>query len=85
MQPPVFPIHMEQFRGELVTIDTRVEDFSIGSAKVMARPVPHAGATLGFRIEAEGRSIAYMSDHQAPLDRRAIPEPCSSSARTSTC
>ncbi len=30
--------------------------------------------TLGFRIEAEGRSIAYMSDHQAPLDRRAIPE-----------
>ena len=33
-----------------------------------------AGVTLGFRIEAEGRSVAYMSDHQAPLDRRAIPE-----------
>src|SRR5450631_3224178 len=46
VQPPVFPIHMEQFRG----------------------------VTLGFRIEAEGRSVAYMSDHQAPLDRRAIPE-----------
>jgi ribonuclease BN (tRNA processing enzyme) len=65
---------MEQFRGELITIDVGSEDFSIGSAKVMARPVPHSGVTLGFRIEAEGRSIAYMSDHQAPLDRRAIPE-----------
>src|SRR6202046_1168506 len=74
VQPPVFPIHMEQFRGELITIDVGSEDFSIGAAKVMARPVPHSGVTLGFRIEAEGRSIAYMSDHQAPLDRRAIPE-----------
>ena len=74
VQPPVFPIHMEQFRGELVTIDVGSEDFSIGSAKIMARPIPHAGETLGFRIEAEGRSVAYMSDHQALLDRRAIPE-----------
>ena len=74
VQPPVFPIHMEQFRGELITIDVGSEDFSVGSAKVMARHIPHAGVTLGFRIEAEGRSIAYMSDHQAPLDRRTIPE-----------
>ena len=75
VQPPVFPIHMEQFRGEVVTIDLGAEDFSIGSAKVMARPIQHNGNTLGFRIEADGRSLAYMSDHQAPLDRRGVPEP----------
>ncbi len=74
VQPPVFPIHMEQFRGELVTVDTRDEDFSIGSAKVMARTIPHAGTTLGYRIEADGRSLAYLPDHQAPLDRRTIPD-----------
>ena len=74
VQPPVFPIHMELFRGEVVTIDLGAEDFSIGSAKVMARPIPHNGITLGFRIEADGRSLAYMSDHQAPADRRSIPE-----------
>jgi phosphoribosyl 1,2-cyclic phosphodiesterase len=74
VQPPVFPIHMEQFRGELITIDTRDEDFSVGAAKVMARHIPHAGPTLGYRIEAEGRSLAYLPDHQAPLDRRTIPE-----------
>ena len=53
-------------------IDTRDEDFSIGSAKVMGRSVPHSGTTLGSRIEAEGRSMAYLPDHQAPLDRRSI-------------
>ena len=65
---------MEQFPGELITVDVGSEDFSVGQAKVMARPIPHGGVTLGFRIEAEGRSVAYMSDHQAPLDRRAIPD-----------
>jgi len=72
VQPPVFPVHMDQFGGDIVMIDTRDEDFSIGSAKVMARSIPHAGITLGYRIEAEGRSIAYLSDHQAPLDGRSI-------------
>jgi phosphoribosyl 1,2-cyclic phosphodiesterase len=74
VQPPVFPIHMDEFRGEMIMIDTRDEDFSIGSAKVMARAIPHSGATLGYRIESEGRSLAYLPDHQAPLDRRTISE-----------
>jgi phosphoribosyl 1,2-cyclic phosphodiesterase len=74
VQPPVFPISMAEFRGELVTIDTRDEDFSVGSVKVLARTIPHAGNTLGYRIEAEGRTLAYLPDHQAPLDRRTIPE-----------
>ncbi len=74
VQPPVFPIHMEQFRGEVITIDTSDEDFSVGGAKVMARHIPHSGPTLGYRIESEGRSLAYLPDHQAPLDRRTIPE-----------
>ncbi len=74
VQPPVFPIHMEQFHGEIVTVDIGAEDFSIGSAKVMARPIPHSGVTLGFRVESEGRSVAYLPDHQAPLDRQAVPD-----------
>jgi ribonuclease BN (tRNA processing enzyme) len=72
VQPPVFPIHMEQFRGDLEVVDTRDEVFSVGAAKVMARTIPHSGATLGYRIEADGRVLAYLPDHQAPLDRRSI-------------
>jgi phosphoribosyl 1,2-cyclic phosphodiesterase len=74
VQPPVFPIHMDEFRGEMIMIDTQDEDFSIGSAKVMARSIPHCGNTLGYRIEADGCSMAYLPDHQAPLDGRTISE-----------
>jgi phosphoribosyl 1,2-cyclic phosphodiesterase len=74
VQPPVFPISIDQFHGEIVTVDIGAEDFSVGSAKVMARPIPHSGVTLGFRVEAEGRSVAYLPDHQAPLDRREVPD-----------
>ena len=47
-------------------------DFAVGGIQVKARAIPHIGHTLGFRIEARGRSLAYISDHQAPLDRHTV-------------
>jgi phosphoribosyl 1,2-cyclic phosphodiesterase len=73
VQPPFFPISMSDFRGELRCHDLDGSaDFAVGGIQVKARAVPHIGHTLGFRIEAEGRSVAYVSDHQAPLDRRTV-------------
>lgn len=74
VKPPFFPVHMTDFRGEVCFCDTGDEDFSLGQVKVRARFVPHRGNTLGFRVEADGRSLAYLPDHQAPLDRRAVSE-----------
>ncbi len=72
VQPPFFPVHMADFRGEVRFVDTGDEDFAVGSAKVLARSVPHRGNTLGFRIEVGGQVLAYLPDHQAPLDRRTV-------------
>jgi len=73
VQPPFFPISMADFRGELRCRDLEDSaDFAVGSVQIKARTVPHIGHTLGFRIEADGRSLAYISDHQAPLDRRTV-------------
>jgi len=74
VQPPFFPVHMSEFRGEVRFSETVDEDFAVGSCKVLARSVPHRGDTLGFRVEAGGQSLAYIPDHQAPLDRRHIPD-----------
>jgi phosphoribosyl 1,2-cyclic phosphodiesterase len=74
VQPPFFPVHLTDFRGEVVFKEIGDDDFAVGSVKVRARWVPHRGETLGFRVEADGRSLAYLPDHQAPLDRRAVPE-----------
>lgn len=73
VKPPFFPIYMAEFRGSLYFHD--VEDKSevdLGAITVKVRSVPHIGHTLGFRVEADGRSFAYLSDHQAPVDRRSV-------------
>ena len=74
VSPPFFPVELTEFRGEVNFLDTWNEDFGVGSAKVRARSVPHPGNTLGFRIEADGKVLAYLPDHQAPLDRRTVSE-----------
>jgi ribonuclease BN (tRNA processing enzyme) len=41
---------------------------SVGDAKVKVRSVPHTGLTNGYRIEQDGVSVVYISDHQMPAD-----------------
>jgi phosphoribosyl 1,2-cyclic phosphodiesterase len=66
MRPPYFPVHYSQLNGEIRFHDVTDHDFEIGSAKVKVRPVPHCGPTVGYRVDCEGASVAYISDHQAP-------------------
>jgi phosphoribosyl 1,2-cyclic phosphodiesterase len=56
VQPPFFPISMDDFRGDLRCHDLDgASDFAVGGIQVKARPIRHIGHTLGFRIEADGR------------------------------
>jgi phosphoribosyl 1,2-cyclic phosphodiesterase len=42
------------------------EELVVGDAKVLVRAVPHTGTTNGYRVDWEGVSVAYVSDHRAP-------------------
>jgi phosphoribosyl 1,2-cyclic phosphodiesterase len=68
MRPPYFPVRAAELRGDIRFHDVSEAELSIGNAKVRVRPVPHLGPTNGYRIEWEGTSVAYISDHQAPRD-----------------
>ncbi len=69
VRPPFFPVRMAQFEGSFRFHDLEGSgEFAIGSIRVKFRPVEHIGHTLGFRIEVGGQVLAYLSDHQAPLD-----------------
>lgn len=74
VQPPFFPVDMADFGGDVAVEEVHDDDFSIGAFSVRARQVPHPGVTLGFRVEVNGSSVAYLPDHQAPLDRREVPD-----------
>lgn len=68
IRPPLFPVSVDELPGTVRFHDTADTEFSIGAYTVTARLIPHLGPTLGFRIEWQGRSIAYLSDHQQPFD-----------------
>jgi phosphoribosyl 1,2-cyclic phosphodiesterase len=72
VRPPFFPVKLSDLRGTYACFDVLDDVFAVDQAKVTAKPVPHVGATLGYRIEADGISIAYLPDHQAPLDLHSI-------------
>ena len=72
IKPPYFPVALEQLRGTYGKHDVWINDFTVGRAKVMVRPVPHVGLTVGYRVEAGGRSVAYVPDHQAPFGLDSI-------------
>lgn len=74
MRPPYFPVHFSQLRGEIAFHEVGEDDLSIGNAKVRVRSVPHVGPTVGYRVEWDGISVAYISDHQAPLDLTGVAE-----------
>ncbi len=68
MRPPYFPVRASDLFGDIRFHDATPGDVQIGRARVMVRDVPHVGATNGYRVDLDGVSIAYISDHQQPLE-----------------
>jgi len=68
MRPPYFPVGIAELDGDVSFHDVADTDLAIGDAKVRVRNVPHVGLTNGYRVDWEGVSVAYLSDHQQPID-----------------
>lgn len=68
MQPPYFPICCDHLPDGIRFQTSWDERFAIGETKVTTRSVPHVGQTNGYRIEIGGVVVAYVPDHQEPLD-----------------
>jgi phosphoribosyl 1,2-cyclic phosphodiesterase len=73
IRPPLFPVDLKVLPGTIEFREVCDDEFVIdggpaGPISVMSRSIPHIGRTLGYRIEWNGGSIAYLSDHQMPSD-----------------
>ncbi len=68
MRPPFFPVTTADLLGDIRFHDVWEVDLELDGAKVKVRPVPHVGLTNGYRIEMGGSTVAYLSDHQMPMD-----------------
>jgi ribonuclease BN (tRNA processing enzyme) len=64
LSPPLFPVGLSEAPAEAVFEDVPREPWRVGSAIVEAQTVEHRGPTVGYRIEDEGRVLAYIPDHE---------------------
>lgn len=64
--PPMFPIGLDEFPGRVVFHAKGDDQFLVDEVSVMSRLIPHLGNTLGYRLDFDGASVAYLSDHQQP-------------------
>ncbi len=67
LSPPLFPVRLTDIPAKLTFHDAPEEAVTIGSAVVRAGKVAHQGPTVGYRIEENGRSLAYLPDHEPSL------------------
>jgi phosphoribosyl 1,2-cyclic phosphodiesterase len=72
MRPPYFPVRSIDLPGEIIFHELGDEDVAIGDAKVRSRAIPHVGMTNGYRVQVDGVSVAYLSDHQQPPDASTV-------------
>ena len=68
IKPPMFPVDVSKLPCTLDVHTIGDGEFSVGQFLVTSRFIPHIGPTLGYRIEHGGRSVAYLPDHQQPVD-----------------
>jgi phosphoribosyl 1,2-cyclic phosphodiesterase len=67
LSPPLFPIHLSDVPADPIFHDVPDDAWKVGPAVVTARPVSHRGPTVGFRIEEDGQTLAYIPDHEPAL------------------
>jgi len=74
MRPPFFPIRAHEISGDIsfTTLDAGTRE--IAGAVVTSAYVPHTDTTFGYRIERNGVSVAYVSDHQQSEDGESVAE-----------
>jgi phosphoribosyl 1,2-cyclic phosphodiesterase len=66
LSPPLFPIHLGDVPAKLVFRDAEAV-MQFGPARVISQRVQHPGPTVGYRIEMDGRALAYIPDHEPAL------------------
>ena len=74
LSPPLFPVRLRDLPCRLVLHDAPRGTFEVPGAAVTADLVCHPGPTLGYRITADGASVAYIPDHEPALGADVFPD-----------
>jgi phosphoribosyl 1,2-cyclic phosphodiesterase len=65
--PPLFPMQLTDVPARLSFHDVTGGEWEIGGLRVRAALVSHPGPTLGYRLDCDAGSLAYIPDHEPAL------------------
>jgi phosphoribosyl 1,2-cyclic phosphodiesterase len=72
LSPPLFPVRLRDLDCNLYVHDVYGGAVDVPGFTITAARLCHPGPTLGYRIEADGRTLAYLSDHELNLCARGF-------------
>lgn len=64
MQHTYFPVDLEQLGATIRYHNLAEGVFTVGDIRIRSRYLNHPALTLGYRLEADGVSLAYCCDHE---------------------
>jgi phosphoribosyl 1,2-cyclic phosphodiesterase len=73
LSPPLFPVQMRDLPCRLILHNAPLEEFEIGALQIQATLVCHPGPTVGYRVSQDGKTVAYLPDHEPALGCRRFP------------
>lgn len=74
LSPPLFPLEISDFSARISFHDVPEGEWEVGGVRIRARHVVHLGPTVGYRVECDGRALAYLPDHEPALGVDILPE-----------
>jgi phosphoribosyl 1,2-cyclic phosphodiesterase len=68
MGPMYFPVGLERMSGVTEIAEFASDDAQLGIFSIKVITLNHPGGCAGFRIEANGKAIGYLPDHEPYRD-----------------
>lgn len=65
--PPLFPVDLSDLPATVVLHDVPDGVWELEGIRIRALPVSHPGSTVGYRLELDGSSLAFIPDHEPVL------------------
>jgi phosphoribosyl 1,2-cyclic phosphodiesterase len=73
--PPLFPVDLNAVPAQVAFHDIPREPWTLEGIKLEADLVLHPGPTVGFRVEVNGSTVAYLPDHEPALAGAIVETP----------
>ncbi|MEM1121477.1 MAG: MBL fold metallo-hydrolase [Bacteroidota bacterium] len=70
LSPPLFPVNIRELPAKVIFHEVTHGFFEINGLTVYANYVCHPGPTLGYRIQSDKHTFAYIPDHEPALGLR---------------